>query len=395
MEMQEGKVDMGKALDDGLVVTESSETKSDKQDTSSRSRNYITHDVNAEIRPANNQEPFAEVQLTAQHNVFANEQQHTEQSEPIYETYLLEKVDSNTTPDLTNMSNRRGEIDHNDKKISGTGSQILTPRIISSGLVPNSPSPTSYVPPTKKDWDILFQPMFDEYFNPPPSVASLVLVVVSPDHVDLIVIPFSVEEDFHDIEVAHLDNDPFFGVPILEPNSKESSSSKGYHQKEGIDFEESFAPVTRLEAIRIFIAYAAHKNMTVYQIDVKTAFLNGILREEVYVSQPDRLHRIGMIGYHRFYSPKSSLKGEAMEASKRRSMLDYRIQKLSKGSSEGSGIIPEVPGELKDNFGSSSSSLSGFDDEVQDVSSDEENKANENKADAEVVEKQAGNKQPV
>ncbi|GJT92846.1 hypothetical protein Tco_1081691 [Tanacetum coccineum] len=66
------------------------------------------------------------------------------------------------------------------------------------------------------------------------------------------------------------------------------------------------------------------------------------------------------------------LAGEAMEASKRRrSMLDYRIQKLSKGSSEGSGIIPEVPDELKDNFGSSSSLLSGSDDEVRDVSSDE------------------------
>ncbi|GJR38881.1 hypothetical protein Tco_1214565 [Tanacetum coccineum] len=73
-----------------------------------------------------------------------------------------------------------------------------------------------------------------------------------------------------------------------------------------------------------------------------------------------------------------------MEAPKRRrSMLVYRIQQLSKGSSEGYGIIPEVPNEPKDNYGSSSSSLSGYDDEVQDVSSDEENKADENKADAE------------
>ncbi|GKF65675.1 retrovirus-related pol polyprotein from transposon TNT 1-94, partial [Tanacetum coccineum] len=56
--------------------------------------------------------------------------------------------------------------------------------------------------------------------------------------------------------------------------------SRGYYQEEGIDFEESFALVARLEAIRIFIAYAAHKNMTVYQMDVKIAFLNGILREE-------------------------------------------------------------------------------------------------------------------
>ncbi|GJU57162.1 retrovirus-related pol polyprotein from transposon TNT 1-94 [Tanacetum coccineum] len=58
-------------------------------------------------------------------------------------------------------------------------------------------------------------------------------------------------------------------------------------QEEGIDFEESFAPVARLDAIRIFLAFAVHMNMIVYQMDVKMAFLNGILREEVYVSQPD------------------------------------------------------------------------------------------------------------
>ncbi|GJV17061.1 hypothetical protein Tco_1362384 [Tanacetum coccineum] len=100
-----------KALDAGSVITESSRTKSDKHDTSSNLRTYITHDVDADIRPVNDQVPFAEVQLTAQHNVLANEQQHTEQSEPIYDTYLLEKVDSNTTPDSTNMCHRGGEID--------------------------------------------------------------------------------------------------------------------------------------------------------------------------------------------------------------------------------------------------------------------------------------------
>ncbi|GJZ99885.1 retrovirus-related pol polyprotein from transposon TNT 1-94 [Tanacetum coccineum] len=58
--------------------------------------------------------------------------------------------------------------------------------------------------------------------------------------------------------------------------------AKGYRQEEGIDFEESFAPIARIEAIRIFFAYAAHKNMVVFQMDVKTAFLNGILKEELY-----------------------------------------------------------------------------------------------------------------
>ncbi|GJT64459.1 retrovirus-related pol polyprotein from transposon TNT 1-94 [Tanacetum coccineum] len=63
--------------------------------------------------------------------------------------------------------------------------------------------------------------------------------------------------------------------------------ARGYHQEEGIDFEESFAPVARLEAIRIFLAFTAHMNMVVYQMDIKSAFLNGNLWGEVYVSQPD------------------------------------------------------------------------------------------------------------
>ncbi|GJS72766.1 retrovirus-related pol polyprotein from transposon TNT 1-94 [Tanacetum coccineum] len=114
-----------------------------------------------------------------------------------------------------------------------------------------------------------------------------------------------------------IDNDPFVNVFAPEPSSEASSSgdlssaespyiykvkldeygdvlknkarlvAKGYRQEEGIDFEESFAPVARIEAIRIFIANAASKNMTIYQMDVKTAFLNGELKEEVYVSQPE------------------------------------------------------------------------------------------------------------
>nr|GFC84514.1 copia protein [Tanacetum cinerariifolium] len=60
----------------------------------------------------------------------------------------------------------------------------------------------------------------------------------------------------------------------------------GYSQQEGIDYDETFALVARIEAIRLFLAYAAHKYLTVFQMDVKTAFLNGFLKEEVYVGQP-------------------------------------------------------------------------------------------------------------
>ena len=62
--------------------------------------------------------------------------------------------------------------------------------------------------------------------------------------------------------------------------------SQGFCQKEGIDFEETFAPVARLEAIRIFLAFAASKGFKVFQMDVKSAFLNGFIEEEVYVNNP-------------------------------------------------------------------------------------------------------------
>ncbi|GKA24461.1 putative ribonuclease H-like domain-containing protein [Tanacetum coccineum] len=265
--------------------------------------------------------------------------------------------------------------------------QLMTPGIISSGLMPNPPSLTSSVPPTKDDWQTLFQQMFDEYMNPPPSVDLQVPAVIAREPTVSIVIPLSVEEADHDIEVAHMDNNPFFDILILEPSSEESSSqvinlnnvhslnqppehinkwtkdhpinnvigdpsrpvstrhqlqkealismqeelnefenlkvwelvprldrvmiitlkwiykvkldelggvlknkaclvARGYRQEEGINFEESFAPIARLEAIRIFIVFVAHMNMVIYQMDVKTAFLNDILCEEVYVSQP-------------------------------------------------------------------------------------------------------------
>ncbi|GKD95040.1 retrovirus-related pol polyprotein from transposon TNT 1-94 [Tanacetum coccineum] len=68
--------------------------------------------------------------------------------------------------------------------------------------------------------------------------------------------------------------------------------ARGYRQEEGINFEESFAPVARLEAIRIFLAFAAHMNMVIYQMDVKTAFLNGNLREEAYVTSLRKLFMV-------------------------------------------------------------------------------------------------------
>ncbi|GKC98283.1 putative ribonuclease H-like domain-containing protein [Tanacetum coccineum] len=312
-----------------------------------------------------------------------------------------------------------------EQSSSGPALHKMTPATISSGLVLNHTPSTPPIPPSRTEWDILCQPMFDELLTPPPSVdlqapeviAPVVEVIApvpavstgSPSSTNVDqdapspsnsqttpetqppVIPNNVEEDNHDIEVAHMGNDPYFGVPIPEVLSDQSSSSdsipleniigklarpvstrlqlheqalfcyydafltavepktykdaltqscwieamqeelneferlevwelvprpdkvmvitlkwiykvkldelggilknkarlvaRGYRQEEGIDFEESFAPVARLEAVRIFLAFAAHMNMVVYQMNVKTAFLNGNLWEEVYVSQ--------------------------------------------------------------------------------------------------------------
>nr|GEW04619.1 putative reverse transcriptase, RNA-dependent DNA polymerase [Tanacetum cinerariifolium] len=185
---------------------------------------------------------------------------------------------------------------------------FLTPRQISSGLVPDHVPVAPYVPPTNKDLEILFQLMFDEYFEPlcverpvPPAPAPAVQVPVVS----------AAGPTIKDNPFAQTDNDPFVNMFAPEPSSDESSSeekmiykvkldeygdvlknksrlvAKRYRQAKGIDFEESFAPVARIEAIKIFIANAASKNMIIYQIDVKTAFLNGELNEEVYVTQPE------------------------------------------------------------------------------------------------------------
>ncbi|GJT55998.1 retrovirus-related pol polyprotein from transposon TNT 1-94, partial [Tanacetum coccineum] len=166
---------------------------------------------------------------------------------------------------------------------SGSGPKLLTPGTISSGLVPNIPSSTLYVPPKKNDWEILFQPMFDEYLNPPPYEALLCYFDAFLSSVE----PKSYKEALTEscwIEAMQEELNKFERLEVWElvplPDRVMIITLKGYHQEEGIDNEEYFAPIARLEAIRIFIAFIAHINMVVYEMDVKTAFLNGILCEE-------------------------------------------------------------------------------------------------------------------
>ncbi|GJS07800.1 retrovirus-related pol polyprotein from transposon TNT 1-94 [Tanacetum coccineum] len=146
---------------------------------------------------------------------------------------------------------------------SGPTLHEMTPTTISSGLVPNPPPSTPFVPLSRTDWDILFQPLFDELLTPPPSVdlpapevialidevvASVLAVSTSSPSSTTVdqdapsqsnsqttpetqppLIPNDVEEDNHDIEVAHMGNDPYFGIPIPEVPSDQSSSSDSIH----------------------------------------------------------------------------------------------------------------------------------------------------------------------
>ncbi|GKA45030.1 retrovirus-related pol polyprotein from transposon TNT 1-94 [Tanacetum coccineum] len=109
--------------------------------------------------------------------------------------------------------------------------------------------------------------------------------------------------------------------------------TNGYHKKEGIDIEDSFASVAHIEAIRIFLAYVAHKNMTVYQMDVKTTFLNGILKEEMYVSQqewfvdqehPNHVFRLKKALYGLKQAPRACPRGIFINQSK------YALEMLKK-----------------------------------------------------------------
>ncbi|GKE95278.1 retrovirus-related pol polyprotein from transposon TNT 1-94, partial [Tanacetum coccineum] len=260
---------------------------------------------------------------------------------------------------------------------------LLTPRPISLVLVPNPPPSAPYVPPTNKELEILFQPMFDEYFESSMVDRQVPLVLATQAPVNP-----TTEHLFEVNPFATVDLEAFVNVFAPDHNSKASSSgviartesnqtiqpyehlrkwttshpidniirnpsrpvstrkqlatdalwcfytselskvepknfksaatedcwfqamqdeihefdrldygdvlknkarivAKGYRQEYALDFEESFASVARLKAIRIFLPNAASKNMTVYQMDVKTAFLNGKLKKVVYVSQPE------------------------------------------------------------------------------------------------------------
>nr|GEU34336.1 reverse transcriptase domain-containing protein [Tanacetum cinerariifolium] len=231
MQSKESKVVLSKALDASLVVTKCSGTKSDEHITSSNSETHIIQVIDADIKPVNNQVLSVEVYLTAPHNVLANEQQHTDQSEPSYDTYLLEKGDTNTTLDSTNMSHMGREIDHDAEQ-----DQVKSPLFKVEFLKTNDMIEKEVYNELSNRFlqlekhcislEISMQQMKESFQrNNPSSIQEPVVSTGTPlstridqdtpststsqttQEAQSYVIPTSVGEDDHGIEVAHMDND--------------------------------------------------------------------------------------------------------------------------------------------------------------------------------------------
>nr|GEW35899.1 retrovirus-related Pol polyprotein from transposon TNT 1-94 [Tanacetum cinerariifolium] len=140
--------------------------------------------------------------------------------------------------------------------------------------------------PSQQELNILFGPLNNEFFNAGSNPSMNIQSTSAPStHTNM-----HAEENNNDQveEGEQLQDNEFtnlFYQTVIR--NKARLVAKGYAQEEGTDFKESFAPVAHLEAVWIFITYAAHKSFPIYQMDVKTMFLNGPLKEEVYVAQPD------------------------------------------------------------------------------------------------------------
>nr|GEW70049.1 opie2 pol protein [Tanacetum cinerariifolium] len=219
-------------------------------------------------------------------------------------------------------------FEHNN---SGLETQDLNNELPSLKLVTNVSPPTDTTDPSLHKLEFLFSPMYEEYFNAGNQSVSKSSILSDNSlqqdtQLTLNVLPtieliipstnvntkenntdqaedaqFEAYEFINPFCTLELVDKPFRKTVInlkwLWKNKKNEDNTvtrnnarlvaKGYRQEVSIDFEESFAQLAHLEAVWIFVAYTAHKSFPIYQMDVKTNFLNGPLKEEVYVNQLD------------------------------------------------------------------------------------------------------------
>nr|GEY77746.1 retrovirus-related Pol polyprotein from transposon TNT 1-94 [Tanacetum cinerariifolium] len=311
---KERKDNSSKALDAGLVVTKSNEIESKRHVLSSRS-GIDTYTDDADINFVNDKQP-------------------------------MDEVDRNTSPESTDMSHRGGEIDQNAdaercqvresvfvkphhviapgssrnsckesygsndmaynyyleeaKKKTQDKNRNLKPREMPSARTHHTPNTCTPKPrsnnqtsrnwPASKGSEETLKVVQKAYHSSNPSS------FLDSKHFVCLTCQKCVFNANHDACITKFLKEVNSRIKVQSPktiNSNKPVEPKihtqkpvGYSQQEGIDSDETFAPVAQIEAIRLFLAYAAHKDFIVFQMDIKTVFLNGILKEEVYVGQP-------------------------------------------------------------------------------------------------------------
>nr|GEU52417.1 retrovirus-related Pol polyprotein from transposon TNT 1-94 [Tanacetum cinerariifolium] len=286
-----------KALDVGSVIIESSRTNSDKHVTNSCLGNYITHAVDADIRPTNDQVPFAEKRLIAipllinmshKGGEIDHDAEQYQVKSPLLNAELFktkEMIEKETYNELSHRWIPTGKMfTDNTTKVdsespNGLNDDITNPYEcdqnlnVSAGTLKLNADNTLGPAPQRKE-KCMLQCALSSKKEKSSWLRAVFLVTTTSSHARFI-------NKWINIYKVNLNE---YGDVL---KNKARLVAKGYRQEDDIDLEESFASVACIEAIRIFIANAASKNMIIYQMDVKTAFLNGELKEEVYVSQPE------------------------------------------------------------------------------------------------------------
>ncbi|GKC05049.1 retrovirus-related pol polyprotein from transposon TNT 1-94, partial [Tanacetum coccineum] len=189
--------------------------------------------------------------------------------------------------------------------------QGMTSRHISLGLdLTYALSTITSQKQTERELDLWFEAIYDDYSGgqlsdaprtalAAPAIQNLQTLNASTTTVDSALTPTNSSTQATTIPITSQDVDKLQpqsqhvqqqdNQPQLQSNivAKNLKNARGYRQEEGRDFEEFFALVARIETIRIFLAYTTHKSFIVFQMDVKTVFLHGSLKEEVYMCQPE------------------------------------------------------------------------------------------------------------
>nr|GEW89783.1 retrovirus-related Pol polyprotein from transposon TNT 1-94 [Tanacetum cinerariifolium] len=204
------------------------------------------------------------------------------QAHQVHQTLMTSTSIANTAPTPTNSSSQATNFPHTSQDVDELNSQQhvqqqenqdpIQPKTVADNVLNAMFDANTFVNPFANQSTSAAESSSSQYVDP-SNMLDVWVLVPAPDNITPLTLKWLFKNK-HDKEQTVIQN-------------KSRIIVRGFRQEEGIDFEESFASVARMEAIRIFLAYDAHKSFTVFQMDVKTAFLHGSLKEDVYLFQPE------------------------------------------------------------------------------------------------------------